>query len=390
MSGGVNVHITHIPFKNQARIWKETKSLADLNVFKKISVVSLEKERPSKIIENIEHLEIFRVYLKSREIKNIFFRRLFAYPEFIWRVYQQFKNEKVACINAHSLLTLPLASALKWRTGAELIYDTHELETETSGLSSVTKVFARLLETLFVRSAKAIFVVSQSIAGAYHRMYPAIPVFVVRNIPRKSQFSPGTSARLKSMLGLTAETLLFLYQGGLEPKRGIEVTLQAFETVSSDRHLVFLGDGSLNHLVQNHVLRFKNIHHLPAVPYKDLAEFTKGADVGLVLYDDVCLNHKYCLPNKIFEYCLTGLPAIVTPLLELKQLIHQYQMGWVLPNRSNELSNFINLVNREEIARVRVNMLKASRDLSWEQEEEVIKVFYGDLFGAEDRRVNTG
>ena len=46
-------------------------------------------------------------------------------------ILKKYRNNPIACINCHSLSTLPICVLLKLYTKSYLIYDTHELETET-------------------------------------------------------------------------------------------------------------------------------------------------------------------------------------------------------------------------------------------------------------------
>ena len=70
-----------------------------------------------------------------------------------------------------------------------------------------------------------------------------------------------------------------------------------------------------------------NIHHVQSVPMKDLLAYTSSATIGCVLTVDNCLNHKYSLPNKFFEYAMAGLPILVNDLPEMRKLVEKYECG---------------------------------------------------------------
>jgi glycosyltransferase involved in cell wall biosynthesis len=70
---------------------------------------------------------------------------------------------------------------------------------------------------------------------------------------------------------------------------------------------------------------------VPAVPAAELLEWTQGATVGIVPYEDKMLNHWIATPNKLWEYPSAGVPLIVQPFPEMRRIVETYGCGWVLP-----------------------------------------------------------
>ena len=71
----------------------------------------------------------------------------------------------------------------------------------------------------------------------------------------------------------------------------------------------------------------KNIYHVQSVPMNELLSYTSSASIGVCLTIDNCLNHKYSLPNKFFEYAMAGLPMLVSDLPEMRKLVEKYNCG---------------------------------------------------------------
>ena len=82
-----------------------------------------------------------------------------------------------------------------------------------------------------------------------------------------------------------------------------------------------MGDGELVKLVKEYAEKTINIFHHPPVSTTFLLDYTASADIGLLLYDNSSLNHKYCMPNKLFEYMMAGLPVLVSNLQEIKKIV---------------------------------------------------------------------
>ena len=56
--------------------------------------------------------------------------------------------------------------------------------------------------------------------------------------------------------------------------------------------------------IQNLSQQTRNIHYHPMVDIDELQKYTSSADVGIHMILNTCLNHYYCLPNKLFEYAI--------------------------------------------------------------------------------------
>lgn len=94
--------------------------------------------------------------------------------------------------------------------------------------------------------------------------------------------------------------------------------------------LVFLGGGPLKDALIGEVgllgLRDR-VHFLDPVPPDALLSYTASADVGVTLLEDTCLNHRYALPNKLFEYLMAGIPVLASDLPEIRDVVDAYGVG---------------------------------------------------------------
>ena len=63
-----------------------------------------------------------------------------------------------------------------------------------------------------------------------------------------------------------------------------------------------------------------------------MLSYTKQADVGLLLERSLGLSFTYALPNKLFDYIHAGLPIIASPLVEVKRIMDENEMGVIIEN----------------------------------------------------------
>jgi glycosyltransferase involved in cell wall biosynthesis len=132
--------------------------------------------------------------------------------------------------------------------------------------------------------------------------------------------------------------------------------------------------------VREHEQRLPNIHYHPAVSPAEVSRYTCGADVGIHMMDDSCINHLHALPNKPMEYMNAGLPAIVSDLPEMGGLIRSAGAGWVVPvNDGAALRRAVLALDREEIAAKRRLAWAWTDANNWESEEAKLAELYRTL-----------
>jgi len=73
------------------------------------------------------------------------------YLEFVYRITLFYRKKDIQMVNIHSVAFLPFGVLLKYFYNARLIYDTHELETETNGSNGIRKKLSKLIEKIKTR-----------------------------------------------------------------------------------------------------------------------------------------------------------------------------------------------------------------------------------------------
>jgi hypothetical protein len=154
--------------------------------------------------------------------------------------------------------------------------------------------------------------------------------------------------------------------------------MRVFQQVRPDRHVVFMGFGPLEGLVREATDAHSNIHFLPAVPPDQVVRYVAHADVGFAAHlEPTCLNHRYALPNKFFEYLLAGLPVWVNDVHhEMAALVRRYGFGWVTPYGDEEMRDWVNALTPGELESKRALAATANKYFSWEREESGLLAAY--------------
>jgi len=375
----LNLHVYPSPLTHESRMLKETEAIASFASFDRVVLVGAAAQGlPDRAVIDARR-EVVRISRDAPPWLPGSAGKVFGVAVWTFRVLRRFRNEPLACINCHSLSTLPLGVLLKLRTRARLVYDPHELETEANGLAGPRRAMSKVVERALYRAADEVIVVGERISDWYHHAYGGRRPTVILNCPpaRESR----RSSALREALGLPTDAMIFLYQGILGPGRGVELLLHAFANLDDPRKvLVFLGMGPLEREIAAIAARRANVRLHPAVPPLRLPEFTASADVGMCLIEDTCLSYRYCMPNKLFEYFAAGVPAVVSNLPEIAQVVASQDSGWVVPGWSaSELRSIIGSIGPREIEAARVGAARAAGVYTWQAQVPALTSVYARL-----------
>lgn len=376
---GLNVHMYSSPFTHETRILRVTRSLIEGGVFARVLVVAALRQPGTAEREQFgERRSVWRIPTSIRRAG--FVSKVLNALEWSARAFWGLRREKIECLNAHALSVLPLAVAIKLIKGCRLVYDAHEIETETTEMSGLRKKLSRLTERLAMPFVDVVALTSEGHGRWYRAEFPRTDVRVIRNCPYLPRRARPERSLLRTAFGIPENELLFLYQGAIARPRGTDLLLDVFLDVAPDRHIVFMGFGPGVERVKALEKERPNIHHHPAVAPGDVYLYTCGADVGIHMMDDSCINHLHALPNKPMEYMNAGIPAIVSDLPEMGSLIRESQAGWVVPvNDGETLGSLIRSLTPEEIAERAVFARRWTEANNWESEELKLFEMYRQL-----------
>ncbi|MDX9882207.1 MAG: glycosyltransferase [Prolixibacteraceae bacterium] len=327
-----------------------------------------------------ESLPVSRTYNTRR--MYLFFRKgpLF-YVEYNLRLFFVLLFSKFDIFVSNDLDTLLPNFLVSRLTGNPLYYDSHEYFTEVPELvhrHKVRRAWERLEKELLPRIRNA-YTVCQSIAEAYRYKYGTC-FHVIRNVPdRMVPFEIPDDKKLDF-----GGKKIILYQGALNIGRGLEQMVRAMQQIDN-AVLVVVGAGDmaaqLRTLTEELHLRDK-VKFLGRISFSEVKYITVQADLGLSIEEDLGLNYKYALPNKLFDYIQAEIPVLVSNLPEMKKIVEDYRVGAILESHQpSQIARQIEAIlnNREQIAGWKENLKRAAAELCWEKEKETLKTIYEGL-----------
>ncbi len=253
-------------------------------------------------------------------------------PPFFWELHRRMRQALLETparvFHASGLYVLPAAWAAAQPCGARVVYDVRELYPHVPATVGKpwSRVFWSLLERRYIRRADALLTVGDAIADRLTATYGVARPAVLYNIPTRKPV-PSRPAPLAP--GLNPDIVTILHQGHMMKERGCEELVAAMRDIEGAA-LVFLGGGPLRSALQEQAEALgvaRRVHFVDPVPSDRLLERTAAADLGVTPLRDTCLNRRFALPNKLFEYLMAGLPVIASDLPEIRRVVAPHDVG---------------------------------------------------------------
>jgi glycosyltransferase involved in cell wall biosynthesis len=321
-----------------------------------------------------------RSYPATR-IRMFFQKKVFFYGEFNLRLFFRLLRVKGDIFLGNDLDVMPAV----WLAGRirrkPVVYDTHEYYMgmpELEGRPLVKKIWLHIEQFIFPR-LRYIYTICDSFCELYRRDYGKT-LRPVRNVPYRKWAAIDLPLPPDIEKQLPRDKFFLLFQGaGINPERGVEELVMAMTWLDPHHfHLVIIGGGDIFDRIIGMVQEKKlsdRITLIPKVPLEVLCSVTRRADLGLSLDKPTNINHIYGLPNKIFDYLHSGVPVLVSRLVELEKIVNQYQVGDYIDNHDPaHIAARIEAISRDPIRlkRWKNNTGRVIDELNWEKEGQIV------------------
>lgn len=366
------------------RVLREARALVQAGYDVTIVDIERDTERPPR--EDFEGIHLRHLMQPGRFAKGSLPRKMLSLVRSMRLAARELRAVEADIYHAHdsdALLTLARVARSRRKP---LVFDAHELPLgqPPASRSRLLGVVGGAAIRRMARGSSAVITVSPPIARVIHRRYGGPFPVLVRNIPPYQP--PIASQRMRDVLGLPPDTRIAIYQGGFQENRSLDVLVRAARYLDPTHRIVLLGGGGaqrrLEALIATEGVGDRVLIH-PSVPYRELLEWTASADLGLILYrGSYAPNVQYCLPNKLFEYIMAGVPVLTSTLNAVSEIVQTYRVGRVVDSLEPEpTGRAVSALLADDAARqaMRANALAAAReDLNWEVEQQrLLNIYQG-------------
>lgn len=304
------------------------------------------------------------------------------------QIFEQLEDLKPDVVHCHDVHTLPIGALAKNKHDCKVVYDAHEIYEDLAQGTSGLRRRNKYLHSKYTPCVDAFITINESIAKWYRKHYPSLPeATIVMNAAERADHIDH-DGRLHRAAGLPNDTKILLYQGGYSAKRGLERLIQSAEYLPADWKIVMMGWGNLEPHLRSLAAQISErldgaapVKFIPPADQRDLVNWTAGATIGIIPYDNVGLNHLYCTPNKLWEYPNAGVPVLVSSLPEMRKLVENYKYGWLLDGGSDPHSLAVQLANLSDgdIDKARSACSEFMKHESWEKYGKRLVSLYAEL-----------
>jgi glycosyltransferase involved in cell wall biosynthesis len=305
------------------------------------------------------------------------FFRISPFQRFILEKAYQFPADVV---HVHDLPMLLPGVVLARGWGVPLVYDAHELYYAQEVLPKKVQRDYFKLEKRLIRQADLVITVNEFIARLMAQRYGIAEPRVLYNATEPLTDEPAASLpSLRERVGGTGPIVLF--QGWLSAERNIETVVRAVPYMAEPAVLAIIGYGGHEPALRQiaHELGVeRRVHFLGAVPSDQMLHYTRGASLGVIPYLPIDDNHRYCSPNKFFEYVLASVPVLAHELAFFQSMAQRHGVVACTDFTSPEAvgRTISRLLQAGELERMRESCVVAGKVLNWATEGEKLLGMY--------------
>jgi glycosyltransferase involved in cell wall biosynthesis len=297
------------------------------------------------------------------------------------RLLEIFKEKKIDIIHIHDIWVLPAAFVLKKKNpNAKVIIDLHELYSELPFQTNLSKFVVYIFYyyiKLNLRKIYKIVTINEPIKNYYIKKFKFKSLVVINNSCEDIKISNSISVKkipLKLRLLKQKGKKILIYQGGLSIYRGIEEMCNFFLKYPPENwFFLIIGSGSLEPEINNIINKTNNIYKIPLVSLNELSNYSAFADMGLINYENNCLNHNFCNPNKLWEYSRCGLPMMLSNCQSFIDLNKKYQFAKIIDSKNiASLSKIFKSLDNQILSKMSKNSRLFYDNKNWEKEKKII------------------
>jgi len=304
---------------------------------------------------------------KTKRISVIFKKGILFYAEFNIKLFFTLLFLKKDLLLANDLDTLLPNYLVSFLQRKKIVYDSHELFPEIPELVNrpfAKKVWTRL-EKIILPTLKNTYTVCNSIAEFYNDKY-ATDFKTIINLPTKKEI-------VKSAFPFNyTDEKIILYQGATNIGRGLELMIETMHFLENCV-FVIIGDGDIFETLKEKIIAENlthKIHFLGRKNPEELHKLTPLAHLGISIEEDLGLNYRFALPNKIFDYIQVNVPILVSDLPEMKKIVLDYKVGEIVADRDPlKLANQIKNLLKKDFS---IELQKAKEKLIWGHQETLL------------------
>jgi glycosyltransferase involved in cell wall biosynthesis len=321
--------------------------------------------RRRKKLLRFKHFTLVKYFLKidylfSKLVDRYFWRKI-AHLKAILKILQSDADVVIAA-RANVISAVFLYRLKNYNKKIKYVYLPYEIYGKQTVKSSW---MLRFFERFCIKYVFEYIITQSNLRAEYYREINRNLIIIVARNFKRVNYSYFKEMQLTSKIDL-------IYLGLIQNGRSLDTLIRSLSFLPSQYVLTFVGPIRDSWVDDN-----KNLLELygaqgrfelkKEVPEKEIGELFTRFKLGLISYDDSCLNNRLCCPAKLTDYLHSGLTVVAPNLPGMKELatlnsdIHLFNYA-----SPESLANVILKIDLE--SRTRQEIIRDAQILSWESE----------------------
>jgi glycosyltransferase involved in cell wall biosynthesis len=171
-----------------------------------------------------------------------------------------------------------------------------------------------------------------------------------------------------------------IYVGLLNPSRGLDTAIDAvfhYVQLNSKFHFTIVGSGKAETTLKSKVEKLNLQNHVTFLGWvnnEKIPNLIATADVGIVPHHN-CSHWASTIPNKLFDYMVSGIPVIVSDVVPMKRIVDTIDCGRVYEDYNPK--NLCDVISELSDQELRQELSKRGRsaveeNYNWTKEEKIL------------------
>lgn len=277
---------------------------------------------------------------------------------------QELRKIRFKLIVAHDFKPLPLVSQLPGAPGNVLI-EAHEFFYDMGTESKVIHEFNGQLLERYLTRFEHYMTVSYGIAEEYQKRIGKT-FDVITSADEFVELSPTP---------VDPKRIRLIHHGLAHRSRQQELLIQMMDLLDErfelDLMLTAPYDGGARYLeeLQELCRTRKRARIIPPVEPSQIVPFINSYDIGIAAWPPHCINHRFMLPNKFFEFVQGRLMVAIGPSPEMERFVRKFDLGIIAEDFKIEtMAKHLNGLTHEQVHAYKERSHLHARELSSETE----------------------
>lgn len=324
-------------------------------------------------------------------LNNAFTFPAFFSPLWLWRIYQQAKENKCDLIIVRDL---PMALAGIWVAKLlkiPCILDMAECYPEMLRCTrkfegpSIKNIFLRnpkladWVEKLVMKDIDQVWVMIEESNNRLINMgVPKDKIRIVSNTPEIDRFLREPQVTDKQQV--VDNRYQMIYVGLLNPSRGLDTVIRAvgkYVKINPNFHLKIVGKGKAENeyrLMVNEMGLSAHIEFLGWVENTQVPKLIASSNVGIVSHHK-CSHWDNTIPNKLFDYMAAKKPVIVSNVIPMQRIVNMTNCGRVYQDYDDDdlcdvIHELSDPILRDKLAQNGIDEILNT--FNWNREEKIL------------------